>query len=218
MYKLTDHGKMTHDEMFFYSDPHLALMFNPINDDIQNPQLCKFECSEIRTSNGVKFSCKSQTLIEEIDLPILTLNQRIAFAIKCSLSVYENGFFHYWANNWLNGTDRTAHSADAAYDVAYGDVNICAGKLSYAAAHATDVSDSDKAQYAKDCAVIYADYDASRSAISAAISAINATANSNIASAAYATYAAAYAADAAYASGVIDFKSIMQWVLQNIND
>ena len=41
-------------------------------------------------------------LIKEIEVPNITLTQKIAFGILCALEVYKVEDFVKWANNWLN--------------------------------------------------------------------------------------------------------------------
>ncbi len=43
--------------------------------------------------------------------PVITIEQRIAIAIRCALTVCNDSLFTVWANNWLNNTDRTEKSA-----------------------------------------------------------------------------------------------------------
>lgn len=50
----------------------------------------------------------------------VSMDQKVRFAIYCALTVNQNDFFHLWAKNWLNGSDRSESSARAAwkYEVA----------------------------------------------------------------------------------------------------
>jgi len=106
-----------------YSDPRLAILMNPIHANISNPKLFEVECSGLhKDDKGRKEGFTEMTLIKEIDIPVLTINQKIAFAIYCSLAVCKEEQYILWANNWLSGVDRsgkaaadTADTADAYY-------------------------------------------------------------------------------------------------------
>ena len=83
------------------------------------------------------------TLIKEIELPEITLNQQIAFGILCSLAVYKESTYILWANDWLNNVDRSAARAYAAAYAAYA----AAAADAYAAADAAYAA-ADAARYA----------------------------------------------------------------------
>ena len=60
------------------------------------------------------------TTIRQIDLPVFSTNQKIAFGILCAKEVCHNDEFNKWANEWLDGSNRTKESAAAAvYAAAY---------------------------------------------------------------------------------------------------
>lgn len=104
------------DLLHCYSDPRLAVLFNPIHANYVNPRLLEIECSGIVAQDGLKFGCKEQTPIRELPLPKITLEQKVHFAIRCALGVYKERGFVKWAENWISGTDRTAEAARAARD------------------------------------------------------------------------------------------------------
>ena len=97
-----------------YSHPLLAIMFNPLHANIENPVLLEIECSEIVNTDGLKHACKEQTPIAILQLPEITTTQKVAFGIKCALLFCEDDGFMSWANKWLTGEDRSSESADAA--------------------------------------------------------------------------------------------------------
>lgn len=96
-----------------YADPRLAVLFNPIHADIRNPRIHKIECDEIGT-DGLKGWARHQRIIEEIDLPVISLEQKVAFAIYCAKPFCNDPAWLSWAENWMNGTDRSAWAASAA--------------------------------------------------------------------------------------------------------
>ena len=124
-----------------YNHPMLAVIFNPIHANIRKPKLFEIQVDGICNNDGLKFASKSQTLIKEISLPEISLEQKIEFAIKVAKLVYKNGSWNSWADKWLDGSDRTVGAAYAA---------ASAVGAAYAAAHAASaVADAaDAAAYA----------------------------------------------------------------------
>ena len=119
----------------FYDDPLLAVLLNPIHGNFENPILWEIEVSgAIKEDHGLKFGANSVTTIKTIKLPIITTEQKVRFAILCSLEVYKEKSFVLWAKNWLSGIDRSAHTAAYAADAA--DTVHAAVYAVHAAAHA----------------------------------------------------------------------------------
>lgn len=108
-----------------YHDPLLAVLLNPIHAYINNPRLFKVLVDgESKDDKGLKCGYKSMTLVEELELPEITSNQKIAFGILCALEVYKEPKFVSWAENWLDGSDgsdNAARAARAAYAAAADD-------------------------------------------------------------------------------------------------
>jgi hypothetical protein len=129
-----------------YVDPILAMMMNTAHSNFMSPQLWEAE-GDIVVDNGTKVGCKSLTTTKQIECPKVSLIQKIKFRILCAKQVYKKEGWNVWADNWLNGNDRTKKAAAAAYDAAYD-----------AAAAAYDVDDAYAAAAAYDAAA--AAYDA----------------------------------------------------------
>lgn len=103
-----------------YSHSLLAILLNPIHASIENPKLFKCEVEgETLDDKGIKEGWTRMRLVEEIEIPKISLRQRTAFGILCALEFYGryDEKFVTWANNWLNGTDR---SVDSAFSIYYG--------------------------------------------------------------------------------------------------
>ena len=64
------------------------------------------------------------------------LNQKIAFSILCAKQVYQDPSWNLWADNWLNGSDRSSIKAADAASAAY----CAAATASYAVADAANKS------------------------------------------------------------------------------
>lgn len=133
-----------------YNHPLLAVIFNSIHADILNPKLFEISVDKIVNTDGLKFASKSQTLIKEISLPEITLEEKIEFAIKVVKLVYKDELWNSWADAWLSGEDCSKNSArtaalaalaaDAA-DVAYRAARAAYRAASYAADAAAGVAD-----------------------------------------------------------------------------
>lgn len=114
-----------------YDDPILAVILNPIHTNFESPRLWECECTgAMKEDRGLKFGVSSCTTLKEIPLPEITINQKIAFEILCSLEVYKSKSFEQWANNWLTGADRSARVTEAA----------AAARVEWAAAAAVEVN------------------------------------------------------------------------------
>ena len=132
-----------------YSDPFLAVIFNPRHVNIKNPKIFEIECGGLHIDDlGRKEGFTEMTLLKEIDLPVLTLNQKIAFGIFCSLEVYSAKEYLTWANNWLSGVDRTKKSAYDAYDAANAAYAYAAYAYAYAYYADNAANAADAAAYA----------------------------------------------------------------------
>ena len=127
----------TETVVHFYEDELLAIFMNPIHANLKNPRMFEVEtCGEIIRDN-VKSGCKSLKLIREIEIPKITKEQKIAFAILCSLEVYKEKSYVTWAENWLNRTDRSRESASAAYASASASAAYASASAAAAVAYAS---------------------------------------------------------------------------------
>jgi len=132
-----------------YTDPYLAVFLNPPHANLVDPRLYKGEGrGKRRDDHGLKCGYTQMRIIEEIPVPEPTREQYIEFAIRCAMAVYSEPSFVEWANNWLDGTNRTAIAAAA----------IANGRADYAARSFADaaavVAAYDAAYYAIDLVAI----------------------------------------------------------------
>ena len=145
-------NKMCSPEVFHcYNHPLLAALFNPIHISIDNPRLFEIEVPEFVNNDKLKYASKSQKLIKELDLPVITVEQRVEFGIKIAKMVCIEPEWNSWADKWLSGEDRTKESACAARvaNNSYRDANAAAACN---AANAAAESDSDSAESAESAA------------------------------------------------------------------
>ena len=138
VYKLTDESMRTHNGFQWeiwkwyetsgegklcgpgwlhgYEHPLLAVLHNPIHVNFYKPRL--FETwtgnGKIKKDGQMKLGSTKMKLVKEIPFPKITTTQRIAYGILCALEVYDEPEFQKWAENWLNGEDRTARAAVGA--------------------------------------------------------------------------------------------------------
>ena len=95
-----------------YSDPLLAVLLNPIHANIENPRLFLGKASgAFLNDKGLKQGYTNLTLIKELPIPTISINQKVAFAILCALEVYKFLNFNAWAHKWLASIDRSYNSA-----------------------------------------------------------------------------------------------------------
>ena len=102
----------------FYTDPLLAVLLNPIHADFYNPNCWEAEAVIEINNHGLKFGTTKLTTLRRIELPEISLEQKVKFGILCALAVHREPGFVNWANAWLDGKDRLASAADAAYRAA----------------------------------------------------------------------------------------------------
>ena len=173
-----------------YSSPLLAVLLSPAHANFINPRLFIAETiGRGKHDHGLKSGYKKMRLIKEIELPEITRTQRIAFGILCAKEVYKDATWNKWADNWLNGTDRSAYAATYARADAYA---ARADAYAYADARAA------RADAYADAYAAYAAYSAADAAYADAYSAADAA------------YSAADAAAAAANAVHIDLRKIAQ--------
>jgi len=205
-------SKLCSDQVFhFYESPEEAIIFNPIHANIKNPLIYSCKCENIVATDGTKGGCKSMTLLKKIELPAITIEQKITFAIYCAKTVYKGKRWNKWADNWLSGKDRrapqaaaAAHAVNAVYAIANcgPDVYTAAAAASAAAASAAASADADANADVGDLAAA--------AATDAAVAAAAAVADAAVA----ATDAVADAADAAADAAVAATDAVRKIILE----
>jgi len=100
-----------------YEHPLLAILHNPIHGyfDLNTARLFEAEADgKIKKDGQMKMGSSELTLIKEIEIPKITLEQRVAYAILCAKEVCKDEDWNFWADNWLSGKDRSEKTAKAA--------------------------------------------------------------------------------------------------------
>ena len=105
-----------------YSSPLLAVLLDPIHGDFGEGRRCyRVKVNEADVGDldsGLKFGFKTGLVLDEVPLPEVTLVQKIAFGILCSLKSPQPGKYFYWAPDWLSGKNRSWESAEAVRESA----------------------------------------------------------------------------------------------------
>jgi len=114
--KTSGEGYLCHDGwLHCYDDPLLAVLHNPIHADIENPRLFRCEVKgKTKRKGQMKCGWSEMRLVEELEVPKITTEKRVKYAIYCALEVYKDEEFRVWAENWLSGKDRSKEAARAA--------------------------------------------------------------------------------------------------------
>jgi hypothetical protein len=120
-----------------YENPLVAVFMNNRHAKFSKPRLWLATGWVSKRDGQLKCGCFSLKIIKEIQLPKLTVAQRVRTAIYCALSHPVSNNFHTWAVDWLSGKDRTrADAAAYAYDAAAAYAAAAAAAAAYAAADA----------------------------------------------------------------------------------
>ena len=98
----------------FYTDPLIAVLMNPAHANFSNPILWESEASEPFLHESLKSGCKSLTTLKQIELPSITLINKVAFGILCTKKVVIDIKWNKWADNWLNNINRSYAAASYA--------------------------------------------------------------------------------------------------------
>ena len=98
----------------FYDDPLLAVFFNPIHANIDKPRLWEIEIDGDTKVDATKGGARRARLLTELPLSLITPTQRVEIGIRCVQGLHSEPNFVIWAENWLNGTNRTKTAAAQA--------------------------------------------------------------------------------------------------------
>ena len=89
-----------------YIDPILAVMVNPIHGNYSDPHL--WECEgDMPETDGLKVWGTRCKTIRQIDLPVISVEQKVKFGILCAAQFSQSLDWLQWARNWWSGVDRT---------------------------------------------------------------------------------------------------------------
>ena len=101
----------------YYTDPLLAVLMNPIHGAFDNEAMRLWKCKAggaHKSDHGLKEGCTSLTTIRRVEIPKVSTEQRVRFAILCARAVCKDPGWVSWSDKWLAGTDRSAATAGEA--------------------------------------------------------------------------------------------------------
>jgi len=132
VYKLTRPDQTTHENFFYlrgqlytfsgtgplcgpgYSHAYLsmatAVFHNPIHAAYDPAILWRAEGIIAAQDSALKVGCSAIRLLEPCALPSVTMEQRVAYAIRLAWP-HGSPRWRQWAKKWLNGQDRSVESA-----------------------------------------------------------------------------------------------------------
>lgn len=125
-----------------YSDPLLGVLLNQIHGKFDLATAHMWRCDAegwFKDNRGLKFGATKITTIERVELPEVTTEQRVRFAIACAWQVYKWPQWRDWARRWLGGTDRSCTTA-APHLAAYAAAAYAAHAAYAYAANAADAA------------------------------------------------------------------------------
>ena len=97
-----------------YRHPLLAVLLDPVYANYgSTAHLWRAE-GIVVVEDGLKVGCSTLTTLERMDLPIITTEQRVRFAIACTWPTISGKVWRQWATDWLTSKDRSAAAAKAA--------------------------------------------------------------------------------------------------------
>ena len=103
----------------WYDSPEVASFMNPAHAHVNDPICWRGETRGKRLDDhGLKCGVTEGRILEQIPLPEITSGQRAEIAIRCALAVCKEPTFTRWAQSWLDGSDRSASAAWAAWAAA----------------------------------------------------------------------------------------------------
>jgi len=98
-----------------YDTPEQAAFMRPSHVPTYS-RLFKVKSRNKGITDGTKRGIKSCTVLEEVELPELTVEQQVEIAIRASLLADTEEKYVRWARAWISGKDRSADAAAGASD------------------------------------------------------------------------------------------------------
>ena len=117
----------------YFLHPYFAVMFKEKYRCEDYSKLYEVLPERKIIKDGSLCGATKLTLIKQLEIPEVTLEQRISFGILCALEVYKEPRFVEWANNWLNGKDRSKESTASIVNSVYSAISTCEKGASYGA-------------------------------------------------------------------------------------
>jgi hypothetical protein len=109
-------GKLcTYDVIHAYSDPYIAVLMDCVHGQYGETARMMEARGIICADEGTKLGLTKLTPVRWMKKPVLSISERVATGILCTLEVSDDAPFKNWAIKWLSGEDRTSVAATAEY-------------------------------------------------------------------------------------------------------
>ena len=110
----------TADVIHAYEHPLIAVLMNPVHADFDPATMRLFvaEGNIVAREGQLKCGVHALKIVEEIHVPVLTIEQRVKFAILCAKCVCTDVAWNAWADKWLSGENRSEAAAWEAAEAA----------------------------------------------------------------------------------------------------
>ena len=93
-----------------YRTPAMAVLMNPMHANFDSYVLWRGE-GVVEIDDGTKVGLTECVLHKQIEAPLLTIEQRVEFGLRCAMLVCADPTWLWGANAWLNYTDSAAGAA-----------------------------------------------------------------------------------------------------------
>jgi len=90
------------------ASPLVAIMLNPWHAQLENPKMLELHFTSIAIDSSHP---TIRMNVREVEVPEITTDQKIIFALLTISEIYKNDQFNRWASAWISGSDRSAESA-----------------------------------------------------------------------------------------------------------
>lgn len=98
-----------------YTDQYLAVLMTPVHLSYCRLHLWDAD-GDAEKCDGIVIGCTRLKTIQRMDIPEVTMEHRIIFAISCVKQVYTDRDWNMWADGWLNFVE-LARKACGGYHV-----------------------------------------------------------------------------------------------------
>jgi len=113
--ELSGKGGLCSDSFYHgYAHPLLAILHAPIHVEPDYTKMIEIEVPEVCAPDQTKLGFTTGIVGKVVPPPKVTNEQRKRYAIGCACSVYKDGSFRKWADDWISGKDRSRGAARIA--------------------------------------------------------------------------------------------------------
>lgn len=123
----------TNENKFFhlYDNIEVAAMMSATYQAGLDYKIFQVTAEHLISNDGIRLVFEKVKILNEVELPKFTTEQRILFAVLCTLDVISNKFFESWANEYLTKVDQSVKTADAMWDILSDELEVEHGIRSY---------------------------------------------------------------------------------------